>query len=146
MKKQIIDACLKTLDGRITDVRLELQKLKEDLGAETKSSMGDKYETSREMMTQERGKLSERLDNLQKQRAAFGLLDEEAHQVIKNGSMVQTNIATYLIVTAFGSIDVEGRKVFVISQAAPLAQELMGKKEGSKISLNGRTQVILAVS
>ena len=54
MKDQIIDYCKTELQSKILTIKNELARLDESQKGETKSSMGDKFETAREMMQRER--------------------------------------------------------------------------------------------
>ena len=67
-KLALIEKCLTDLDSSIAEMKSSLQSLEEDMQNDTKSSAGDKFETSREMMSQEREKLMYRINLQQKQR------------------------------------------------------------------------------
>ena len=56
-KPKVHEACRVFLMQKIENLSTELEALREAAIAETKSSMGDKYETGREMMMQERNRL-----------------------------------------------------------------------------------------
>ena len=145
-KEQVLQHCQEMIDGQIAELSSEIAKVEESAANETKSSMGDKYETGREMMMQEKVKLNERLQLLKNHKVALNAVDDTTHEMVKLGSLVCTNQATFFIVSAIGNVTVKGTPVFVISQAAPLAREMMGKREGEEIRFNGRAQKVLAVS
>ena len=145
-KEEVRRYCQEMIETQIQDLSNEIAKVEESAANETKSSMGDKYETGREMMMQEKVKLNERLQLLKNHRIALDAVDGGVHQSVKLGSLVKTNQATFFIVSAIGNVNVGGTPVFVISQAAPLAREMMGKKVGAEIRFNGRAQQILELS
>ena len=145
-KEQVLRHCQEMIDGQIAELSSEIAKLEESAANETKSSMGDKYETGREMMMQEKVKLNERLQLLKNHKVALNAVDDTTHELVKLGSLVRTSQATFFIVSAIGNVTVKGTPVFVISQAAPLAREMMGKREGEEVQFNGRAQQGLAVS
>lgn len=144
-KDQVLRLCQEMIDGQIAELSSEIAKVEESAANETKSSMGDKYETGREMMMQEKVKLNERLQLLKNHKVALNAVDDTTHELVKLGSLVRTNQATFFIVSAIGNVTVGGTPVFVISQAAPLAREMMGKKVGDEIRFNGRAQKVLAI-
>ena len=144
-KSKVLSFCKDFIDQEIQELHAEIKKVKEDAASETKSSMGDKYETGREMMMQEEIKLTKRLENLLKQKVSIETIDSKPHDVIKNGSFIKTDQSTFLIATALGVFSIEEKQIFVISQSAPLAKEMMGKKGGDSISFNGRKQEIISV-
>ena len=145
-KEQVLHQCRATVEDRTKALQAELEKVKASAQEETKSSMGDKYETGREMMMQESNKLNERLEVLLRQTAALSAIDDEAHAVVKSGSLVQTDQGIYFISVALGVLEIKKVKVFVVSPVAPLVRELIGKAEGDVIQFNGRKQRILSVS
>ena len=145
-KEQVLHHCRATVEDRTKALQAELEKVKASAQEETKSSMGDKYETGREMMMQESNKLNERLEVLLRQTAALSAIDGEAHAVVKSGSLVQTDQGIYFISVALGVLEIKKVKVFVVSPVAPLVRELIGKAEGDVIQFNGRKQRILSVS
>ena len=59
-KNSIIQALLQELDERKASIEKDLAAIEESKNNDTKSSMGDKYETSREMAQAEWNKLQER--------------------------------------------------------------------------------------
>ncbi len=145
-KETVLTYCHELLDDKVETLLSEIAKVEESASNETKSSMGDKYETGREMMMQEKGKLNDRLQLLLDQKMALSTIKKQLHETIRQGSLVHTTLGVYFIVAAIGSIKIKDGQVFVISQSAPLAKEMMGKKVGDEIAFNGRSQKILDIS
>ncbi|MEM6643666.1 MAG: hypothetical protein AAF616_11860 [Bacteroidota bacterium] len=144
-KKKLIDTCLEQLSARISEIQREIAQISEDAQNETKSSMGDKYETGREMIIQERTKLLDQLSILQKQKVAIEQMRDTLFKAVKNGALVVTKSQSYLISAALGEISFNGQKVFVISQQAPIAKAMMSKKVGDSFSFHGREHQILEI-
>lgn len=145
-KEELLSTCKEQVNERVAFLRMELKKVKESADAETKSSMGDKYETGREMMMQEEKKLQDRLGILLNQKTALESIDPKQHQNIKFGSLVVTNQSVFFIAVALGAFKFKDQQVFVVSQNAPLVKEMLGKEKGASVSFNGREQKILEVS
>jgi transcription elongation GreA/GreB family factor len=109
---------------------------------ETKSSMGDKYETSREMVQQDINNLQIQLNENTRARTSLKLISVNPHQIISLGSLVETEKGLFYIAVSLGEIRYNEKKIFVISTESPLGKTLAGKKKGDQISLNNLKQTI----
>ncbi|WP_226065630.1 GreA/GreB family elongation factor [Kaistella polysaccharea] len=109
---------------------------------ETKSSMGDKYETSREMVQQEINNLQIQLNENVKAKNSLKFINANPHQIIGLGSLVETNKGLFYIAVSLGEIVSDKKKIFVISTESPLGTALFGKKKGEEISFNNTKQII----
>ena len=109
---------------------------------ETKSSMGDKYETSREMVQQEINNLLSQLAVAKEQRSLLSALQLRASSKVEVGAVVQTQAGMFFIAVATGIFIVEGKKIFGISVESPLAVAMAGKSVGEKFSVNHNEQII----
>ena len=112
---------------------------------ETKSSMGDKFETSREMVQQEINTLQIQLNENVQARNSLKQINTNLHQTIGLGSLVETDKGLFYIAVSLGQIIFNEKKIFVISTESPLGKILFGKKKGEEISLNNMKQTIKAV-
>ena len=109
---------------------------------ETKSSMGDKFETSREMVQQEINNLQIQLNENLNARNSLKIINTKLHQMIGLGSLVETNNGLFYIAVSLGEIKLNDKKIFVISTESPLGKLLFGKKKGEEIILNNTKQII----
>lgn len=112
---------------------------------ETKSSMGDKFETSREMVQQEINTLQIQLNENRNARNSLKHINTNLHQTIGLGSLVETDKGLFYIAVSLGEIIFNKKKIFVISTESPLGKILFGMKKGGEISLNSMKQTIKAV-
>ncbi|WP_425392155.1 hypothetical protein [Ekhidna sp.] len=137
-KSEVHKTCKDYLEKKIEDLQAELDAVRESAIAETKSSMGDKYETGREMMMQERNRLGKQLDLLTDQRMTLDAIDAEKHcSEVAHGCLVFTDKSVFFLGAALGQIQVGEKQVFVISGNAPISKEMEGKKEGDSFTFNG---------
>ena len=137
-KDRILAAMNKILDARILKARDTLEEMKENRDSETKSSIGDKYETTRSLFQMEMSKLDTQLDQYLKQKRALAEIDTGSqHQSVGFGSLVDTSIGQYFISIGFGRVLVDVQEVMCISIASPIGQVIHKKKAGEKISFNG---------
>jgi transcription elongation GreA/GreB family factor len=140
MKKEIIKYICEELLERNLEFKRQIESTIESLNNETKSSAGDKYETSREMTSREFQNIKETLvlnasmlDDLQKIDA------ERAYHRVELGSLVITNEGNYFISVAFGKIKIEGKECYAISKSAPLAKAMLGMSIGERIKFQQRS-------
>ena len=139
-------ACLNRIDQRIVLAQKAMDDIQESANQETKSSAGDKYETSRAMMQQEKDKHADQLDQAQELRRQLELLDPAITQTqIQTGSLVQTNEGQYYLSVSLGKMVLDNQTVFVLSAAAPLGQALLHKRTGDKIVFQNRSIEILSI-
>ena len=118
-----------------------LESLIEDLRAsnnDTKSSMGDKYETSREMMQQEITRIQNQLNEVLVQQEQFQKITPISNDKIINGSYIETSMGNFCIACSLGEINYNGKKVFVLSNITPLAKVILGKQKGDSFEMNGK--------
>lgn len=109
---------------------------------ETKSSMGDKYETSREMVQQEINNLQRQLNESLKQEILLKKLNTEPCHKVQNGALVKTDKGLFYISASLGEIKTEMYKIISISEESPLAKAMFGKKVGEGFSVNNIQQTI----
>ena len=107
--------------------------------------MGDKYETSREMVQQEINNIQLQLNENLRAKNSLKLITTNPHQTIGVGSLVETDKGLFYIAVSLGEIIFNEKKIFVISTESPLGNVLLGHKTGEEISLNNLKQKILKI-
>lgn len=113
---------------------------------DTKSSMGDKYETSREMLQQEINTLQIQLNEQQRSLQVLKSIHPKPHVVVGLGSLVETENGTFFIAVSGGTIVCEDQTIVVISAESPLAKSLMGKKKDETFIVNNLMQTVRNIS
>src|SRR5690554_5841010 len=88
-KKRLIEQLKKQLQNDIALYENSLADLQDDISNETKSSAGDKFETSREMMEQERQKAVFHLQRLRRTLQQIDELGSSKFEKIENGALVR---------------------------------------------------------
>lgn len=109
---------------------------------DTKSSMGDKYETGREMLQQEINNLQRQLNESLNQQSVIQKISTEPSDKVQNGSLVKTDKGLFYIAVSVGEIISENRKVMTVSAESPLVKAMSGKKEGDTFVVNAMIQTI----
>lgn len=139
---------LKIIQFKLSEKINNLERLINETRAsnnETKSSMGDKYETTREMVQQEINNLQVQLNENIRAKNSLMVINSNLHQTIGLGSLIETDKGLFYIAVSLGEIIFNEKKIFVISTESPLAKVLIGKKKSDLILLNNLKQKILNV-
>jgi len=129
---------------RISTAEIALQQSQEASNDDTKSSAGDKFETTREMVSQDIARTKSLLFDA---RQNLQLLTSLEHvpangDAVRNGSLVLTNKGMFYIIISAGQLKVDGQLVFAISLASPIGQLMKGKKVGESFTFNQNAYVI----
>lgn len=109
---------------------------------ETKSSMGDKYETSREMVQQEINNLQRQLNETLNQQALIKKISSEESFKVQNGALVKTEKGLFFVSVSVGEIMSENQKIMTVSTESPLVKAMFGKKIAEKFEINNIHQTI----
>ena len=109
---------------------------------DTKSSMGDKYETGREMLQQEINNLQVQLNEILKQRDFLKTVLPKPNDKAEKGAIVKTEKGLFFISVSLGEIKFENEKIICVSPESPLAKAMFGKKKSEIFSINNFTQII----
>ena len=117
---------------------------------DTKSSMGDKYETGREMLQQEINNLQVQLNEVLKQQDFLKTSFDKLRMTKKfdkaeKGAIVKTEKGLFFISVSLGEINFDNQKIICISPESPLAKAMNGKQKDEGFSLNNMNQKILII-
>lgn len=117
---------------------------------DTKSSMGDKYETGREMLQQEINNLQVQLNEVLKQQDFLKTSFDKLRMTKKfdkaeKGAIVKTEKGLFFISVSLGEINFDNQKIICISPESPLAKAMNGKQKGEVFSLNNMSQKIVDI-
>ncbi len=116
--------------------------MNDSLANDSKSSAGDKYETSREMSQQELNQLNQQIRLIQTQKSLLHGMQNKATFSIESGSLVSTSIGWFLVGIPFGKFEVKNDTFFGIGASAPLAQILIGKQKNDQFTWNNSSVTI----
>lgn len=147
IKRSLYDLCLSQVQERITRLQTEMKALKVSAETDTKSSMGDKYETAREMINLEKGKIDQQLAEALKAKQVLDSIDsEKSNWTCVLGSLVGTPNANYFLSISIGKVSLDDTDYFIISPMSPIGQQLLDKKAGDQFSFGGKPVEILSVT
>lgn len=125
-KKLIYTAAMSQLEERISNLQNLVFELEQSKANESKSSAGDKYETSRAMMQQELDLLQRQLITNERLKSGLGRLNPaEKPSSIGANSLVLTQQGWFYLAVALGKVLVSGETVHLVSVDSPFAQKLI---------------------
>jgi len=147
LKTASIEVCRQVLERRTFDLKEQMQELSEAAAMDSKSTAGDKHETSRAMVQLEQERTGQQLRNAEQQLAEFLKIDFQKNiSLVSPGSLVQTDKGIFFIALALGKLQVEAQAVFVISIQSPLGKAFAGFKEKDTVIFNGVSYQIIGIS
>ena len=144
-KKELLNHCLQQIEGRLEEITRAIQQAQEAIESETKSSAGDKYETSREMIQQDLNRYHAQLSQTKKDWVQLQKTDVGTKQKAEIGAIVVTEKVTYFIAVSLGQQQVNGTNFIVISPSSPIGKLLLGLEVSDRIVFNGTKQLIAAI-
>jgi len=130
-----------------TDLLVQtIKAAKESRDNETKSSVGDKYETGRAMVQMELEKSQAQLAQTENLKTSLSRIDPNSKFTsVEFGSLVVTSQGTYFFSIAHGKIVLDKEVIFCLSPVSPVRKLLAGKKAGDKVQFQGKEIKIIRV-
>jgi len=146
LKKQLLQKCIEFVTQKIKTIEDSILELKLSANNETKSSVGDKYETGRAMIQLEIEKNAAQLKVWQNQLAELLLVNiEKKSNRVEFTAIVKCSNANYFIAQACGKFIINNENYFSISVSAPIFTAMSGKTAGEQFSFNGQQMTILEI-
>ncbi|HLP50869.1 MAG TPA: hypothetical protein VK154_08290 [Chitinophagales bacterium] len=146
IKPQLHNLCLQYIEQRIATAQLALDMANSSANEETKSSAGDKYETTREMIQQDVDKHSAALAEAVKQKQLLQLINaDKPTDKIQPGSLVITDKNSFYISISAGTIMMGDKKYLAVAASSPIGIKMIDRKAGDSFVFNNITQQIKEV-
>ena len=144
VKHQLYQTCIDQISTQIADLETNLKSIAESRDNETKSSVGDKYETGRAMMQQEFQKVQAQQMRLQGSINVLKNIDvDKVLAKVGQGSFVETNHGFFFIAIGLGKVKLNDLFYFCISIESPIGALLKNKVAGDSFSFNGRSYEVI---
>lgn len=146
LKQRLHEQCLQLVAEKVSSIQQAMELLEGSMKDETKSSAGDKYETGREMLKQEMEKLAVQMQQVIKQQQLLQQLNpaQEAAEV-QQGALVMCDKGNFYVSAGLGQLVTKEKKFVSISPVSPLAQKMMGLKQGDKFIFNAQEYTLLHI-
>lgn len=146
LKKKVHQKIINSLNDGIELASKSIADLEAARDGETKSSMGDKYETSRSVIQFEKEKQEAQLNRLKHFLNQVKIINHsKSCTSIEEGSLIQTNEGYYYFSVAIGKIEIENRKINCINLNSPYGREMRGKEVKEKVEFRGRLIEVLSI-
>lgn len=145
-KKDVINQICIAIKSQLLEIENELSDLKVELENDTKSSAGDKFETSREMMAQEYRRLQEQIQYKTSLIQKLNELPLTKEDAIDYGSLIQLNKDHVLLGVGAGKFHLNNQTYMCLSLNSPLGKLLIGKVVGESINFNNNTFTIQSIA
>lgn len=136
-KSEVIAELDKQLLSKLSYLTTNLKQAIVSRNSDTKSSAGDKFETSREMAQIEIHKIENEI--LKTQQFISDLASKASQLII-------TDKGEFLISIPFGKLMVSGTEVFCISNSAPITNQLVNTEISANFEFRGVTYNILDIT
>ena len=146
LKEQLYNQCIAYVQNRMAAAELAFKDAEKAQNEDTKSSAGDKYETGRAMMQQEKDRNNIQLNEANKLMVALNLIGTKStSSTAETGSLVITDNGRFYIAISAGTLMVDGENYFAVSPASPIGLKLKGLKAGDEFGLNGKNYRVVDV-
>lgn len=143
LKEKLYERCQQLLTQRIATAKEAMDAAQAAANEESKSSAGDKYETTRAMMQLERDQHARLLaEALKLKQMLDGLDAQRAHERIQAGSAVITGAGRFYVAVSLGKLNIEGEEWIALSPVSPLGAAFLGLGKGDKFHFNKRQFLI----
>lgn len=122
---------------KIQTLQHEIEQLRSDISSDSKSTAGDKHETSRAMAQLEMEKLGLQILDYQQQLQSIRQFQSlhGSSDTIKTGSLIELSNGWFFLGLGIGKVTFQSTDVFCLSLQSPLGQQLFNKKIGQEIIL-----------
>ena len=142
-KQKVIQRSYQLILDKLNEFEVTERSAQESAANDTKSSMGDKHETSREILQQEREMNGRRMaESIRQKEEIERILPNHEFTQIQSGTLAETSLGWFFFSTALGFVLVDNAKVAVVSMASPIGQSLKGMKAGDSILFHGKPILI----
>jgi hypothetical protein len=134
------------LDSKISDLKSMLADLTHAIANETKSTVGDKHETTRVQMQLEQEKLQKQLHEIILQKSTLERLHETqpANKIVP-GCLIETNQTFIYLSVGIGKVTVNEIPVMVISPQSPLGAKFLGLMVSQHVEMNGMVYIVKSI-
>jgi transcription elongation GreA/GreB family factor len=146
LKQHLHQLCTDFVQQRMANAQQAIQSAEQSATEDTKSSAGDKYETGREMLQQEKNRGMAQLTEANKLLIALNRISTAGKSTkVEEGSVVKTNNGNFYIAVSAGVLNLNNESYFAISAASPIGFKMIGCKVGDGFDLNGKAYTVAAV-
>lgn len=141
-KKALKAHCMQLLHTKVGELKRTLADFQDSANSETKSTAGDKFDTSRSMMQLEVDKIYNQIKISNDELVKLSNIPTDTCLSVRMGAIVQTDKNVLYLSIGLGQVMYKEERLFCLSANAPIAQKIMGLKVGDSYEMNGNIFVI----
>ena len=146
LKALILNRLKEIVNEKAAIIKTEIELALETRDSETKSNVGDKFETTREMMQLEIEKNLVQLNKFEMLKNELSKIDiYKTYNNVDYGSLVTTNENKYYISIGLGKIEIKNETVYCVSLNSPIGKVLNNKKVGDEINFQDKKIAITGI-
>ena len=138
LKDLLFNHCENHINTKLKNYLKIDQELFKSLNEETKSSAGDKHETTRAMIQIETEKNSKRIKEIENSKKQLIVIKSVQLNNLKvsPGSIIFTSNNNYFISISSEIYSSDTNKIYCVSTNTPIAKSYLGKKIGDIVTFN----------
>jgi len=146
-KAALLSTCMRLVRDRIANAEQAIASANAAAADDTKSSAGDKFETTREMMQQEISRHQQLLASGRQMELVLRSIDISEHAgPARLGSLVETDRGFFFLAVSAGPLAMQGQKCVAVSTASPIGQLMLGKTAGQRFMFNNTEYLIASIA
>jgi transcription elongation GreA/GreB family factor len=148
LKVQIISKVKEMLTQNIGDAKQAIANAQASANESTKSSAGDKYETSRAMGQLDIEMYTRQLHDAESKLAVMQNIEGNLRErkEVNLGALVKTTLGTFFISVGVGKLDIDKQPIMVISPQSPIGQVIHEKQAGASVMFRDKEIKIIEIS
>ena len=147
IKKRLFKLCKEYVDQRIATAKNAMDVAQIAASEESKTSMGDKYETSKALLHIEKDKAAGQLSEAIKLDRVLNEIQTitSDNEQVDLGNLVLTTNGNFYISISLGKFTILNTEYFAISLVSPVGQLLYGLKVGDEMIFNKKATKIVEI-
>ena len=146
-KKIIYDDLVQNLNEKLNSIQFLINTAIDSRDLDTKSSAGDKHETSRAKVQSDIDNyLKQKVNIIEKLKVLRTININQKNNKVENGALVETNFGIFFIAIGLGRWTVKNEEVFVISLVSPIGKFMKDKLESSSFNFRYLTYKIIKIT
>ena len=146
-KKFIYNDLVQNLNEKLNSIEFLIISAVDSRDSDSKSSVGDKHETSRAKIQLEIDNYSKQKLNIIEKLKVLGAIDiNKKNNKVENGALVETSVGFFFIAIGLGRWTINSEQVFVISLASPIGKLLKDKVVSSSFTFRNLKHEVIKIN
>jgi transcription elongation GreA/GreB family factor len=146
IKSRLLNHCIDFIEEKRQTLQSEYKIYQDSAANETKSTAGDKHDTSKSMMQLEQEKLGQQLKIVLQQKKTLESIDVNREcKCVEFGCVVETNSGNFFLAISVKEILLDDQLYVPVSIQSPLAKALNNKTVGDRVMFNDKTYIINSI-